>query len=46
MCIFSSSVYPGSRMTSMRSRSGGMMVSSMFAVVMKMTLDRSYGTSR
>ena len=43
---FSCSVYPVMRMISMRSRSGGLIVSAMFAVVMNSTCERSYGTSR
>ena len=46
MVSFSSSVYPGSSITSIRSRSAGGTGSSTFAVVMKSTSERSNGTSR
>ena len=46
MCTFSAIVYPASWMISMRSRSGGGMVSSWLAVQMNITLLRSNGRSR
>ena len=46
MCSFSSYVYPDSSMTSILSSRGGSMLSTVFAVVMNMTLERSKGSSR
>ncbi len=46
MAVFSLSMYPDSRMTSMRSRSGAGMVSSVLAVAMKRMCEMSNGRSR
>src|SRR5438093_2278757 len=46
MCSFSSPVYPGNAMISMRSRNGSGMGSIQFAVAMNSTFERSNGTSR
>ena len=45
MVCFSASVYPGSSITSMRSRSAAGIVESVFAVATKSTEERSKGTS-
>ena len=46
MWSFSSPVYPGNSMISMRSRNGSGIGSIQFAVAMNSTFDKSNGTSR
>lgn len=45
ICTFSSSVYPESSMSSIRSRSAAGMVETVFAVATKNTFDKSKGIS-